>query len=128
MKRCRTKADRFLLGAAIAAGAVYLAIFITAFSDLPLRISPPHQLLLLGFHAIPLFCWQLLLCRTAKGWRRIAPPLLALAVPVLVFVAVCGFQTMAWYLAAIWAAAPLAAVALAWLAWLVGRLYKQRRG
>ena len=56
MKRYRTTADRLLAGGALLTGAAYLLIFFSAFSSLPLHIPPPHQLLLLGFHALPLFC------------------------------------------------------------------------
>ena len=107
MKRYRTTADRLLAGGALLTGAAYLLIFFSAFSSLPLHIPPPHQLLLLSFHALPLFCWQLLLCRTGKSGRRLALPLLVVVLPALLFVALCGFHIMAWHLAALDPAVPL---------------------
>ena len=127
MKRYRTTADRLLAGGALLTGAVYLGIFCSAFASLPLHITPLHQLLLLGFHMIPLFCWQLLLCRTGKAGRRFALPLLAVLLPALLFVALCGFHIMAWYLAALWAAAPLLGIALGWTAWLACRRFDRRK-
>ena len=126
MKPYRTNLDRLLCGGALLTGAVYLGIFCSAFASLPLHITPLHQLLLLGFHMIPLFCWQLLLCRTRKTGRGTALPLLAVVLPALFFVALCGFQITAWYLAAFWAAAPLLGIALAWAVWLIGRRFNRR--
>ncbi len=127
MKRYRTTADRLLAGCAVLTGAAYLLLFFSAFSSLPLHIPPPHQLLLLSFHALPLFCWQLLLCRTGKAGRRFALPLLAVLLPALLFVALCGFHIMAWYLAALWAAAPLLGIALGWAVWLACRCFDRRK-
>ena len=60
--------------------AVYTAAFTAAFSDLPLNIPPWHQLLLLYFHAFPMFFLQLLLCRRARAVWRLLVPLALLAV------------------------------------------------
>ena len=61
--------------------AVYTAAFAAAFPDLPLNIPPWHQLLLLYFHAFPMFFLQLLLCRRARAVWRLLVPLALLAVP-----------------------------------------------
>lgn len=127
MKPYRTNLDRLLCGGALLTGAIYLGIFFSAFASLPLQITPLHQLLLLVFPMIPLFCWQLLLCRTRKNSRSTALPLLAVVLPALLFVALCGFQILAWYLAAFWAAAPLLGIALAWAVWLTGRRFDRRK-
>ena len=58
-----TRADKALAVLFTATLAVYLVIFGTAFADLPLRIPPWHQLLLLYFHFFPMCFLQLLLCR-----------------------------------------------------------------
>ena len=64
------RTDQWLLGCFAVTMAVYTAAFAAAFSDLPLNIPPWHQLLLLYFHAFPMFFLQLLLCRRARaGWR-----------------------------------------------------------
>lgn len=56
------RTDQWLLGCF----AVTMAVYTAAFSDLPLNIPPWHQLLLLYFHAFPMFFLQLLLCRRAR--------------------------------------------------------------
>ena len=111
MKPYRTNLDRLLCGGALLTGTVYLGIFCSAFASLPLHITPLHQLLL---------------CRTRKTGRGTALPLLAVVLPALFFVALCGFQITAWYLAAFWAAAPLLGIALAWAVWLIGRRFNRR--
>ena len=60
------RTDQWLLGCFAVTMAVYTAAFTAAFSDLPLNIPPWHQLLLLYFHAFPMFFLQLLLCRRAR--------------------------------------------------------------
>ena len=55
------RTDQWLLGCFAVTMAVYTAAFTAAFSDLPLNIPPWHQLLLLYFHAFPMFFLQLLL-------------------------------------------------------------------
>ncbi|UQT50328.1 hypothetical protein M5E87_13040 [Flavonifractor plautii] len=49
------RTDQWLLGCFAVTMAVYTAAFTAAFSDLPLNIPPWHQLLLLYFHAFPMF-------------------------------------------------------------------------
>ena len=100
------RTDQWLLGCFAVTMAVYTAAFAAAFSDLPLNIPSWHQLLLLYFHAFPMFFLQLLLCRRAR--------------------AVC-WMVMGWFLLLWWCAAPLLGSALAWLVWAVS-LRKSGRG
>ena len=93
------RTDQWLLGCFAVTMAVYTAAFTAAFSDLPLNIPPWHQLLLLYFHAFPMFFLQLLL----------------------------GWMVMGWFLLLWWCAAPLLGSALAWLVWAVS-LRKSGRG
>ena len=111
------RTDQWLLGCFAVTMAVYTAAFTAAFSDLPLNIPPWHQLLLLYFHAFPMFFLQLLLCRRARAVWRLLVPLALLA----------GWMVMGWFLLLWWCAAPLLGSALAWLVWAVS-LRKSGRG
>lgn len=125
MKRDRTdRTLRVLFGLTMAA---YAVVFASAFSQLPLNIPPWHQGLLLYSHLIPLFFLQLILCRRARGAWRFAAPLVLLAVPVLVFVAIADWDARAWVLAGVWCIAPVLGCALAWLVWGIGLLARRRR-
>jgi len=97
--------------------AVYVGIFATAFAELPIRIGPVHQLLLLLFHFVPMFLLELLLCQLTRPLWRMLVPILLLAVPVLVFVAVGEFYMAAWILAGLWCVAPVMGMLLACLVW-----------
>ena len=80
------RTDQWLLGCFAVTMAVYTAAFTAAFSDLPLNIPPWHQLLLLYFHAFPMFFLQLLLCRRARAvWRLLVPLALGSALAWLVW-------------------------------------------
>lgn len=107
--------------------AAYAVVFGSAFSELPLNIPNWHQGLLLYFHFVPAFFLQLSLCRMTGPRRRFLLPVLLLAVPVLVFVAVADWALMAWVLAGFWCLAPLLGCALGWLVWGVILLVRRLR-
>ena len=88
------RTDQWLLGCFAVTMAVYTAAFTAAFSDLPLNIPPWHQLLLLYFHAFPMFFLQLLLCRRARAVWRLLVPLALLAVPGVLFLSAAGGMVM----------------------------------
>ena len=92
------RTDQWLLGCFAVTMAVYTAAFTAAFSDLPLNIPPWHQLLLLYFHAFPMFFLQLLLCRRARAVWRLLVPLALLAVPGVLFLSAAGWMVMGWHL------------------------------
>ena len=112
-----TRADKALAVLFTATLAVYLVIFGTAFADLPLRIPPWHQLLLLYFHFFPMCFLQLLLCRQAGVLWRLLVPLALLAVPGAVFLNTAGWMVMGWILFLWWCIAPALGSALGWLLW-----------
>lgn len=99
-------------------GGLYCGLY-RGLSDLPLNIPPWHQLLLLYFHAFPMFFLQLLLCRRARAVWRLLVPLALLAVPGVLFLSAAGWMVMGWFLLMWWCAAPLLGSALAWLVWAV---------
>ena len=107
------RTDQWLLGCFAVTMAVYTAAFTAAFSDLPLNIPRLHQLVVLYFHAVPMFFLLL--------------PLALLAVPGVLFLSAAGWMVMGWFLLLWWCAAPLLGSALAWLVWAVS-LRKSGRG
>lgn len=125
MKQDRT--DRILLGCFLASLVGYLVIFVSAFVELPLNISPLHQLLLMFFHFIPQFFLQLLVCRLEGPAWRFALPWALFLVPAFVFVAVTGGAGLAWILAGAWCVAPTLGCALGWLVWGLGCLARRLR-
>ena len=121
------RTDQWLLGCFAVTMAVYTAAFTAAFSDLPLNIPPWHQLLLLYFHAFPMFFLQLLLCRRARlRWRLLIPPVL-LAVPGFFFLMAAEWDIRGWILFLFWCAAPVLGCVLAWAVWEAGRIVTGRR-
>ncbi len=123
----KATADRVLWALFGLTMAAYGVVFVSAFSQLPLNIPSWHQGLLLYSHLIPMFFLQLILCRRARVVWRFAVPLVLLAVPVLVFVAIADWDARAWVLAGVWCIAPVLGCALAWLVWGLGGLSSRRR-
>ena len=79
----------------------------------------------LGFHAVPAFCFQLLLCRRKR--RRVAAiPALVIVGAVLLFAygffTAIGYDTLGWALLMILSIAPAAGCVLAWAAYGCWRL------
>lgn len=125
MKKVTT--DRVLWALLGLTMAAYAVVFGSAFSELPLNIPSWHQGLLLYSHLIPMFFLQLVLCRTARLPWRFLVPLVLLAIPVLVFVALADWDLRAWILAGVWCIAPVLGCALGWLVWGLGGLARRRR-
>ena len=120
-----TRADKALAVLFTATLAVYLVIFGTAFADLPLRIPPWHQLLLLYFHFFPMCFLQLLLCRRARVLWRLLIPLALLAVPGVIFLSTADWMVLGWILFLWWCVSPALGSALGWLVWAV---FLRKRG
>lgn len=124
------KTDIFLLACFVVSLGVYVAIFASAFVELPLNIRPWHQWLLLFFHFVPLFFLQLLMCHMpGPAWHRVLPLALFL-VPAVLFALCTGGALMGWILAGFWCVAPLLSCLCGWLVWglvcLARRLRKPR--
>lgn len=82
----------------------------------------------LGFHAVPAFCFQLLLCR--RKWRWVAAiPALVIVGAVLLFAygffTAIGYDTLGWALLMLLSIAPAAGCALAWAVYGFHQLYKR---
>lgn len=84
--------------------------------------------LAVSFHAVPVFCLQLLLCRKTPRWIA-AIPALAIVGAVLWFA--CGFftatgwDTLGWGILLILSIAPAAGCFLAWAVYGLWQLYRK---
>lgn len=120
------RSNSIMLALFLSTMIAYIIIFATAFAELPISIGPVHQLLLPYFHFIPMFFLELLLCKLTRPFLQALVPVILLAIPVLIFVATCGFHIMAWVLAGIWSVAPIIGSLLAFLIWRISRWLKKR--
>ena len=100
--------------------ALYCALFWFELSG-HLLVEGLRPLLLLSFHAVPAFCLQALLCRTAKwNWAKFIPlGLLSLAAWVgamyLFDIWGSGWDALGGALILIWCIAPAAGCCLGWM-------------
>lgn len=92
----------------------------------PFRFYELWVYLGLGFHAVPCFCLQLLVCRAAKRpGVRLIPVLLLLGIAELFtmgYFTATGWDTLGWGILLLLCAAPAAGYALAWAVYGVQRL------
>lgn len=115
----KNRTNRILLAVFLLSLAVYVPIFAPCFSELPIDPSPLHQLLILYFHGVPMFCIQLLLCRLSKPWWWKLIPFLPILVAGLVFMSFAEWYILGWILVLWWCAAPAVSCVLAWIVWFI---------
>ena len=115
--------------------AIYLILLVESIGGTPhpypLWLQRAQPLLLLGFHAVPFFFLQLLLCRASRqtGWTAV--PLILVAGAALV----CGFQFytssgwdfLGWGVLLLGCAAPAAGCILGWSVYGMQRLWRRER-
>ena len=96
----------------------------------PFRFSALWAFLSLGFHAVPCFFLQILVCRTAKRLvLRLTPVLLLIGIAALfaiLFFTSAGWDAMIWAIAFCLCIAPAAGYALAWLMYGILQIFKKR--
>lgn len=128
------RTDRILLAAFLLTAVLY-ALFLLGSPILCIIPLWPERfvlcsslpgLLALGFHALPCFCIQLLLCRTVKSLGvRLIPVYLLLGFAAWFAVglsAATGWDTIGWGFMLALCAAPAAGYALAWMVYGAQRL------
>lgn len=125
MKRIEKKSDTLLLVLCLLSFAVYAVIFASAFAELPLNISPWHQLLLLYFPFIPMFFLELLLCRTATLRWRLTLPLIPLLLVGIWFLTLAEFHLPAWILFLFWCTPSLLGCLAAFGIWAIGKRFRR---
>ncbi len=104
----------------------YAVIFVSAFWHLPIDIPVWHQALLIYSHFIPMFLLQLILCRTRSIPVRLFLPLGILAGVGLVWLCLTQWTLLGWVLFAYWCTAPLTGCAVAWVAYGVSYLIRNK--
>ena len=94
--------------------------------DDPFRFSALRAYLGLGFHAVPCFCLQLLVCRAAtRPMTRLLPVYLLLGLAAwftMGFFTASGWDTLLWGILLMLCAAPAVGYGLAWAVYGVQRL------
>ena len=84
--------------------------------------------LAVGFHAVPAFCLQLLLCRRARRWIAAIPALVITGAALWFAYGFCtatGWDTLGWGIFLVLSAAPAVGCALAWAVYGLWRLYQR---
>lgn len=124
----KNRTNKILLTAFVLTLAVYAVIFADCFSELPIDPTPLHQLLILYFHFIPMFCIQLLLCRLSKPWWQRLIPFLPILAAGLVFMSFAEWYILGWILVLWWCFAPTAGCLLAWAVSFLCKRLAQKEG
>ncbi len=115
MKKISTRTDRWLLNIGLVSLGIYGVLFGTLFSELPISGPPWHANTVLLAHAIPMFCFQGLLCRLSTLRWQVLAPILTLLPVGLWFLILCQWDGRAWMIYGLWCAPALLASALSWV-------------
>lgn len=126
MKDWNPNTNRILSRLCWVTAAIYVAIYVSAFWHLPIDIPVWHQALLIYSHFIPMFLLQLMLCRTRSIPVRLFLPLGILAGVGLVWLCLTQWTLLGWVLFAYWCTAPLTGCAVAWVAYGVSYLIRNK--
>ncbi len=132
----KNRTDKILLAVFFLSLAAYVVMFYLYFSYEPADPSFFETWfmrrflfwMILGFHAVPTFCLQLLLCRRTRRWIAV---LLALAITGAVlfltygFFTATGWDNLGYALLLFWSIAPAAGCVLAWAVYGFRQLYKR---
>lgn len=115
----KNKTNRRLLLTLLVSLASYAGI-VFAFSRLD---RPTLFICTLFLHAVPMYCFQLLLCRRARLWIALLPTLFlggAMLVAIFNTETVTGWDGIFWEYLTLYLAAPAIGCALAWLSFSAG--------
>lgn len=128
----KDRTDRILLAVFLVTAALYAFFLLSApiveiiplWPDDPFRFSALRILLALGFHAVPCFCLQLLICRMVKRpILRLIPVFLLVGVAAAFFAAAMANSTdwdgLGWVLLLLLCFAPAVGYAAAWAVYAV---------
>ena len=126
MKPMKEATNRVLSRLFWVTAAGYAVIFVSAFWHLPIDIPVWHQALLIYSHFVPMFLLQLMLCRTRSIPVRLFLPLGILAGVGLVWLCLTQWTLLGWVLFAYWCTAPLTGCAVAWVAYGVSYLIRNK--
>ena len=134
----KTRTDKILLAVFLLSLPAYAAIAYTyitydfgQFTPSHFEIWFTHRFLLwmsLGFHAVPAFCLQLLLCRRKRRWVAALPAAATVGAALWFaygFFTATGYDTLGWAILLILSIAPAAGCVLAWVAYGIHQFYKR---
>lgn len=107
--------------------AVYIFAVVRCFVELPIDRPTWNIRLILYFHGIPMFFFQLLLCRLAKPCYRVLTPVILLAVVGCIFLSTVDWDAPGWLFFLIWSIFYVGGCAFAWIVWGVGKKIKNRQ-
>ena len=131
----KNRVNRILLALTIVTAILYAAFLLIWIEVIPRPFYDPDDpfrfyelwaYLFLGFHVVPCFCLQLLVCRTAKRpVPRLIPAFLLFGIADLFavgFFTATGWDTLGWGVLLLLCIAPAVGYALAWAVYGVCRM------
>lgn len=121
----KNRTNQILLVTFLITAALYPFFLLSWLEIIPISI-PLGGYLGAGFHAVPCFCLQLLICRTAKRpLLRLIPVLLLVGIAAAFFVAMAnstGWDGLGWAILLLLCFAPAVGYAAAWVVYGVQRV------
>lgn len=131
----KNSVNRKLLAGAILSLAAYLALLWLSGTGilypLPHWAQALQAYLLLGFHAVPFFCLQLLLCRAVRRrWLAALPSVLVMGAAVVCavrFMTALGWDSLGWAVLLLGCIAPAAGCAAGWVVYALSRRAARRQ-
>lgn len=125
----KNRTDKILLTVFLLSLAFYVVLLPNYLEGLPLDwpdwFFTICAWLAVGFHAVPAFCLQLLLCRRVRRWIAAIPALIIAGAALWFaygFFTATGWDTLGWGIFLVLSAAPAVGCALAWTAYGLCRL------
>ena len=110
---------------------VVYGVLIFSYLDILDTYYQPFVYAMLGFHGVPAFCLQLLLCRTAKRrWTACLPAVVLAAAALAAWLGLLtasGWDSLGWALLLLLCIAPVVGIAAAWIAHALSALAGRRR-
>lgn len=128
----KNRTDKILLAVSLLSLALYIAAIPQYLNGLPLDwpdwLFTACAWLAISFHAIPMFCLQLLLCRRAWRWVAAIPAVAVIGAALWFaygFFTATGWDSLGWGILLVLSIAPAAGCALAWAVYGFHQLYKR---
>ena len=131
----KNRVNQILLAAFFLTAALYVYFLLVWIEGIPRPFYDPNDpfrfyelwvYLGVGFHVVPCFCLQFLVCRMAKSpWVRLIPVFLLLGLAswfTMGLFTATGWDNLGWGLLLLLCAAPAAGCALAWAVYGAQRL------
>ena len=128
----KNRTDKILLAVFLLSLALYAAGIPFYINGLPLDwpdwLFTACAWLAVSFHALPVFCLQLLLCRRTRHWMAALLPLVVIGAALWFtygYFTATGWDTLGWGILMVLSIAPAVGCVLAWAAYGLWRLYRK---